>query len=68
MGSGSGTGTTTRLDWKYVSGAYPALPATKPANVVRVDAIGPTYPTSIPTWCGNGPTQAALSYSKVALT
>jgi len=60
--SGGGTGGGQILVWEYRSGAYPALPATKPAGVVRVDAAGPVAPTSVPSWIGPATTQARLRY------
>jgi hypothetical protein len=59
-GGGGGGGTT--LDWEYRSGAYPALPATKPAGVLRVHAYGPVAPSSVPSWIGPAVDQARLSY------
>lgn len=60
--SGGGSGGGQILVWEYRSGAYPALPATKPAGVVRVDAAGPVAPSSIPSWIGPATTQARLRY------
>jgi hypothetical protein len=60
--SGGGGGGGTTLDWEYRSGAYPALPATKPAGVLRVHAYGPVAPSSVPSWIGPAVNQARLSY------
>jgi hypothetical protein len=60
--SGGGTGGGQILVWEYRAGAYPALPATKPAGVVRVDAAGPVAPSSVPSWIGPATTQARLRY------
>ena len=60
--SGGGSGGGSILVWEYRSGAYPALPTSKPAGVVRVDAAGPVAPTSVPSWIGPATTQARLRY------
>lgn len=60
--SGGGSGGGQILVWEYRSGAYPALPTTKPAGVVRVDAAGPVAPSSVPSWIGPATTQARLRY------
>lgn len=60
--SGGGSGGGSIYVWEYRSGAYPALPATKPAGVVRVDAAGPIQPSVVPSWIGPGTTQARLRY------
>jgi hypothetical protein len=60
--SGGGSGGGQILVWEYRSGAYPALPTSKPAGVVRVDAAGPVAPSSVPSWIGPATTQARLRY------
>lgn len=60
--SGGGSGGGQILVWEYRSGAYPTLPASKPAGVVRVDAAGPVAPSSVPSWIGPATTQARLRY------
>lgn len=61
-GGGSG-GTSSTMLHRYTGSGYPTLPSSKPAGVSIVDAIGPTYPTSLPSWVGFGPTQIPLRYS-----
>jgi hypothetical protein len=39
----------------------------KPTGVYEVRALGPTYPTTIPSWAGLTAAQIPLSYSKVAV-
>jgi len=65
---GGGGGTAAVLIWRYASGAYPALPATKPTGVQLVQAFGPTQPTVLPSWIGIGSTQALGKYEYMALT
>jgi hypothetical protein len=63
--TGGGTGTSAVYVWRYSAGGWPTLAATKPAGVLEVRALGPSYPTSIPTWVGLGAAQVPMSYSKV---
>lgn len=67
-GSGGSGGSAAVLVWRYASGAYPALPATKPAGVQLVIAYGPTAPTTVPSWVGTDPSQAIGQYEYMALT
>jgi len=60
--NGGGGGGGPFLPWRYASGAYPALPATIPAGVVRVFAEGPVAPSTLPSWIGNAAGQATLNY------
>lgn len=62
-----GGGVSQVLVWRYTSGAWPALPASKPAGVLEVRALGPTYPTTVPSWLGLTADKVPLSYSKVAV-
>lgn len=68
--TGGGASTSATYVWKYASGGYPAIPATKPTGTLIVQALGPISPPvpSVPAWCGLGPTQAALKYDYVALS
>jgi len=66
-GSG-GSGTSSVYVWRYASGAYPTLPASKPAGVDVVQAYGPVAPTVVPSWVGNGSGQALGRYEYAALT
>ena len=66
--NGGGTGGGSVYAWRYVSGAYPTLPSTKPAGVVIVAAVGPLAPSVLPSWIGNGPTQVPSTYDYVPLT
>lgn len=50
------------LVWRYRSGAYPALPATQPAGVELVHAVGPLQPSVLPSWVGNGASQVPAEY------
>jgi hypothetical protein len=65
---GGGSGAAGLLVVKYASGAYPALPATKPSGVQLVIFKGPVQPTSgnvasgIPSWVGDGATQIMADY------
>lgn len=63
--SGGGSGTSAVYVWRYSAGGWPTLPTTQPAGVLEVRALGPTYPTTIPTWIGLGASQVPMSYSKV---
>lgn len=64
---GGSAGPSPILIWRYTSGAWPALPATKPAGVLEVAARGPSYPTTLPSWVGLASDKVPLSYSKVAV-
>lgn len=66
--SGGGSGTSAVMVWEYTSGAYPTLPATQPAGVRILWTLGPTYPTTVPSWVGLGAGKVRLRYSKLALT
>ena len=61
-------GTGAVYEWRYASGAYPALPSAKPSGIQRVQAYGPVQPTSIPSWIGTGTNQAILFYDWAPLT
>jgi len=61
-------GASQVIIWRYGGGTWPALPATKPAGVMLVRAIGPTPPTTIPSYLGQASNQILLSFSKLALT
>lgn len=54
--------------WRYTGGAWPTLPGSAPAGVVKVDAIGPTQPSSVPAWIGTSPSQIPASYTYALLT
>ncbi len=60
--NGGGSGSGSILVWRYSSGAYPTLPASKPAGVQLVHAMGPVAPSTVPSWIGNGPTQVPAEY------
>lgn len=62
-GSGGASGV---LVWRYTGGQWPTLPASKPAGVSIVMAVGPSFPASPPSWTGLDGTKALLSYQKVA--
>lgn len=72
--SGGGSGTANTLYVKYSSGAYPALPASKPAGVDFIIYLGPVQPTNanvsggIPAYQGDGPTQIPGEYKYRNLT
>ena len=51
------------LPWYYTGGAWPALPDTKPTGVVLVTAYGPSYPTTIPAWIGEGAGLVPMAFS-----
>jgi hypothetical protein len=53
--------------WRYTGGAWPTLPATQPGGVIELHAIGPAYPTVLPTWTGLAAGKVPLSYSKAAV-
>jgi len=57
-----GTAAKNILLWRYASGSYPALGATKPAGIEYVLALGPVGPPSWPSWCGLGSGQAIGKY------
>ncbi len=63
-----GTATSEVMIWKYTSGAYPALPTTKPTGIKYVLALGPVQPTNIPSWMGTGSTQVIGKYEYTELT
>lgn len=65
---GVGSGTSQVQVWEYASGAYPALPATQPAGIRVLWALGPTFPTSVPSWVGLGAGKVRLKYEYLALT
>lgn len=66
LGGGGGTVSNAVYVWKQSSGAYPALPSSKPAGVEAVAAYGAQSPISlsaaIPSWIGAGPGKASLTY------
>jgi hypothetical protein len=66
-GGGGGGGTSSVLVWRYGSGAYPTLPATKPVGVEVVVAYGPVAPSSVPGWIGTDPSDALGQYEYMAL-
>jgi hypothetical protein len=47
---------------KYASGAYPALPATKPTGIDLILFKGPVQPTSLPSYVGDGTGQIMADY------
>lgn len=53
---------------KYASGAYPALPGTKPTGVDLYIFKGPVQPTGLPSYIGDGPTQIMADYEYRALS
>lgn len=59
-GSSTGGGAGDSISWVYASGAYPALPTTKPTGVKVVTAYGPVQPTTLPSWLTTG--DPILSY------
>jgi hypothetical protein len=61
--NGGGSGGGSIMAWIYRSGAYPALPSTKPAGVLLIEARGPVAPSSVPSWVGNGADQVPLDYA-----
>src|SRR5690606_29858572 len=61
--SGGGSGGGSIMAWIYRSGGYPALPSTKPAGVLLIEARGPVAPSSVPSWVGNGADQVPLDYA-----
>lgn len=65
--TGGTSGASPILVWRYTAGGWPTLPVTKPSGVYEVRALGPSYPTSLPSWVGLSATQIPLSYSKVAV-
>lgn len=68
--TGSIGGASSIFVWQYSAGAYPALPATKPTGVLRVDAEGPVAPAAspLPSWIGLTPGLATLRYDAAART
>lgn len=60
---GGGGGGGSVMVWRYRSGAYPTLPATAPAGVELVMAVGPLQPSTVPSWIGNGPSQVPAEYT-----
>lgn len=60
-GTGGSSGPSI-YPWRYTGGAWPALPATAPAGVVFVDAIGPSQPTTLPGWIGLAANQVPMRY------
>lgn len=65
--TGGVSGASQILIWRYSAGGWPTLPTTKPSGVLKVEAIGPSYPTTLPGWVGLAAAQVPLSYSKVAV-
>ncbi len=65
---GGGSGGSSVLIWRYGSGAYPSLPAVKPAGVELVIAYGPVAPSSVPSWIGTDVGDALGQYEYMALT
>ena len=63
-----GSSVANVLIWRYASGAYPNLPASKPTGIELVQAFGPTAPTNVPAWVGNLASQALGLYEYAALT
>lgn len=63
--SAASSSTSPFYVWRYTAGAWPTLPATKPPGVSVLFAIGPTYPTVLPSWTGLGAAQIPVAYSKV---
>jgi hypothetical protein len=47
---------------KYASGAYPALPTSKPSGVELILFKGPVQPTSLPSYAGDGASQIMADY------
>lgn len=64
---GGGGGTSSIYVWRYSAG-WPALPGTKPTGVLMVLAVGPTQPSSVPSWIGTDPTTVPLLYAYSDLT
>ena len=62
----AGSGASNIMVVVYRSGAYPALPSTKPAGVSLVLFKGPVQPTGLPSWIGVGPTQVLSEYEIAA--
>ena len=62
-----GSGASQVYVWRYTAGAWPVLPATRPAGVLEVRAFGPSFPTSVPGWVGLAVDKVPLSYSKVSV-
>jgi hypothetical protein len=60
--SGGTGGGGSILVWRYSSGAYPTLPATAPAGVALVHAMGPVAPSILPSWVGNASNQVPSEY------
>lgn len=65
--SGGSGGSAAVLVWRYGSGAYPTLPASKPAGIELVIAYGPVAPTSVPSWIGTDVGDALGQYEYMAL-
>lgn len=67
-GNRGGSGGSNTMYRYYASGQYPALPATKPAGVERIEFEGPVIPNSgnvaggLPSYIGNGSTQIKTHY------
>lgn len=66
--AGLSAGTSEVLVWRYVSGAYPTLPTTKPTGIKYLLALGPVQPTNVPTWVGTGASQVVGKYEYTELS
>jgi hypothetical protein len=68
-GGGSSSGGASGIAWyTYRSGAYPTVPATRPAGIEEVRFRGPEAPTwtALPSWLGTAPNQVLAFYDYAA--
>lgn len=63
---GSSAGAGGIYVWRYTAGAWPAPPASQPAGVQLVFAIGPSQPATLPGWMGLAANQAPMIYMQAA--
>jgi hypothetical protein len=68
MGGSAVSGAGAILVIIYRAGAYPAVPTTRPSGINVVLFLGPTQPTSVPSWIGLAANQAVPVYFEVPTT